>query len=488
MRIQDIILQNTTVHIDKPVDLLRELKPVCNVNDVDENSIFFYPKPLSAKEYVLPDFKTNPYLAVCDYRELKGEYNFPIARVKNARRALSFAYSTHNGIDYKRLKIIGITGTNGKTSTATILERILTESGKSTGFIGTGRVRINGKQITNDEYSMTTPDPSMLYAVLSEMANAGVEYVVMEVSSHALSLYKCAPIDFTLGIFTNLSSEHMDFYQNKEEYFRTKLTLFERCDKSVFNVDDEYGEKAYNEAKGEKYSVGVINCADATVTALKLGASRSEFFYKEQSLIFQVNLKLCGAYNVYNALLAAKAAIVLGIPPCIVKKALCSIDRIEGRFEVIHTSPKIIIDYAHTEEALSNLLKFLHSTKNIGQNIIVVFGCGGNRDKTKRIPMGRTADKYAQKIIITEDNSRDENFYDIAENILIGIKEKDKVTVIEDRREAIKTAVRQACKNDIIALIGKGHERYIIDKNGKHPFDEREIVRQALEERNENEN
>ena len=194
-----------------------------------------------------------------------------------------------------------------------MLENILLKSGRSTGYIGTGSIRINGEVISQSDYSMTTPDPSVLYQSLARMQEAGCEYAVMEVSSHALAQSRCAPIRFALGIFTNLAEDHMDYHKTKEDYYRAKLSLFESCDMGVFNIDDEYGERAYNSAKCRKYSIGIINEAYASITDLKdNGLLGSEYFYRECGIIFKERLKLGGSYNIYNALSASKAAIALG--------------------------------------------------------------------------------------------------------------------------------------------------------------------------------
>ena len=489
MKIKDLFHHESIVFIDRPLDTERECVICTDPDLITKDAVFFYPKRVNSSDYKLPKLRSIPYAVIVDADYQEKESQAPLVKVKNARRTLAFAYSNHYGIDYTRLKVIGVTGTNGKTSTATMLEKILMKNGSSVGYIGTGAIRINSKVLTDSYYSMTTPDPSILYSTLGKMQNEGCEYAVMEVSSHALSLYKCAPISFVLGIFTNLSSDHMDFHKTKEEYYKAKLTLFDNCNIGVFNVDDEYVKMAYNTAKCQKYSVGVINDANATVTSLtESNLLGTEFFYLENGLIFKLQLQLGGVYNVYNAILAAKGAIALGVRPCIVKEALCAIEKIDGRLEVICESPLVLIDYAHTAEAMENLLKLIHSSKKPGQNIIIVFGCGGDRDKEKRAIIGSVVEQFADKIIVTEDNSRSENFEDIKENILFGIIDRTKVSVIKERRRAIEYAIKIAKLTDIVAIVGKGHERYIIDIDGKHPFDEREIIYTSMAERMSNEN
>ena len=485
MKISDLLKYESVIYIDPRLDTEKELKIATDPKECDEDSLLFFSKKVGRDTYNLPTFKDHgPYAIVCEWDTEELVCETPLVRVNNVRWALASSYSEMYEIDYQRMKLVGITGTNGKTSTATMLYSILRDTGKNIGLIGTGIIKINDNVVSDDYHSMTTPDPSELYKILGKMKEFGCEYVVMEVSSHAISLSKVAPIKFECGIFTNLSPEHMDFHKDMEEYYRTKLSLFKQCKNGIFNMDDIYSRRAYDSVSCAKHSVGVINKAEAYATEImQNGLNGSSFYYREKSLIFKQNLQLPGAYNIYNALMALKCAITLGIKPCLAKKALSELSGIEGRMEIIENDITVIIDYAHTPFALENLLKTLNSCKNIRQKLIVVFGCGGNRDKSKRPIMGEISSRCADTVIITEDNNRGEKFEDIATDIISGMKDDTHFTKIADRRAAITYAILGAKRGDIIAVVGKGHEKYKIDSEGYHRFDEREIISAALEKR-----
>ncbi len=486
MKISELFSHESIVYLEKPLNTEKELRIERDIEKLDEDSIYFcYRRVGVDTTYKLPDFgSTSPYAVVCEWEAEESRCGVPIIKVKNVRNTLAHAYSRECGINYSSMKIIGVTGTNGKTSTAEIIFRILREAGNTVGFIGTGIIKINDSILSDLYYSMTTPDPHVLYPTLREMQDAGCQYVVMEVSSHAIALSKVAPIPFECCVFTNLSPEHTDFHNDMEEYYRTKLSLFNSAKMGIFNLDDEYSRRAYSDTNCEKYSIGVIRRGDGYIVGYtSMGLAGSSYFYKDSGMIFKTSLKLAGAYNVYNALMATKCALALGIRACIIKKAIESIGSISGRLEIIDDEIKVAIDYAHTPKAFENILKTLISAKDLRQKLTVVFGCGGNRDQTKRELMGKIAEEYADYIIITEDNSREEKTDDIVNAITKGIGNRERYTVIKNRPEAIKHAICRASRGDIVAIVGKGHEKYIIDNSGAHPFDEKEIVADALAER-----
>ena len=485
----DIFLNNSSIKHSMNIKTSQdELKITSDIRNIDEKTIYFHLKKVGSEKYEFPQFNDKrPFLTVCE-DGISGEFeDNAIVIVKNARELLAYTLSEENQIDYSKIKIIGITGTNGKTSTSQMLFEILKKAGFSVGYIGTGIIKINEEILNDRYYSMTTPDPEVLYSVIAKMQNQGCNYIVMEVSSHALELRKTAPIKFECGIFTNLSSEHMDFHKDIDSYFKSKLKLFEECNIGIFNLDDEYSALAYNEVKIEKYSVGIINKANAYITDLKYsGLYGSSFFYRENNLIFKLSLHLPGCFNIYNSLIAAKCAIALGIEPCIVKKGLESITSIKGRMEKLSDNPLVIIDYAHTPNAFKNALKTVNYNKKTKQNTIVVFGCGGDRDKEKRCEIGKITEELADQIIITEDNSRSESPTEITKDILSGMTSYDKVITIEKRSDAIDYAVRNAGKNDIVLILGKGDEKYIINSDGYLPYSDREEVYKALDRRKNN--
>lgn len=415
--------------------------------------------------------------------------DIPIIKVENARLTLSFIYSRLHKINYGKMKFIGITGTNGKTTTASMIKSILMHAGAKVGFIGTGKIEINGKRISERHYSMTTPDPDRLYSAIKEMEEAGCEAVVMEVSSHALALGKVAPIPYFCSAFTNLSPEHMDFHKNMADYYGAKLKLFYQSENGVFNADDEYSSKAMRELcqTCKTHSVGIIWDAESMARDVNLkGLKGASYIFREPNLIFKIYLNMPGTYNIYNSLIAIKCALIYGVSPRDIREAIPELDGVEGRFEIIEDDITVIIDYAHTAKAFENLLKTINSFKNQGQNIISVFGCGGERDVKKRPQIAKIAERYSSFSIVTTDNSRGECEGDIIADILSGFERTDTRRVITSRTMAITNAILSAKDGDIVAVIGKGHEKYNIDKNGYHDFDERKIIEAALAKRKHN--
>ena len=447
--------------------------------DFNENSVLFLSDKVGneERETELQFLKKKPPFAIItSYDKIITSCPCPIIRTKDVRGALSRALSLLYEIDYSKIKFIGVTGTNGKTTTATIIYEILSHCGYKTGFIGTGKIISCAQLLTSPTYSMTTPDPSVLYPAIRRMADDGCEFIVMEVSSHSIALGKVEPICFEYAIFTNLDSDHLDFHKTKEEYFLTKLKLFSKTKTGLFNLDDEYCKRAYHLAECKKLTFGVIERGDVFATDVVLKSlNESTFFYREKDLIFKAHTNLGGAFNVYNVLAALKCVIDLGIKPCIAKSALKGIGGVEGRMEVIRGKVTAIIDYAHTPMAFYNCLKTVKSDINQKQSLIVVFGCGGNRDREKRPLFGKYAELLADKVIITEDNSRNESFDTIAKDITSGMKLQD-CEIIKDRESAIKYAFKIANEGDVIAIIGKGHERYKIVEDQYIPLDERQII------------
>lgn len=433
-------------------------------------------------EYIIA---RRPCAIVCDY-DRQIECNIPTVRVSDARRTLAHLCSRFFGVDYTATKFIGVTGTNGKTTTATMIYEIMKHAGYKCGFIGTGKIELAGKVLTDKVYSMTTPDPELLYKSIAKMQDEGCEVVVMEVSSHALALGKVAPITFSHSVFTNLSPEHLDFHGDMENYYNAKLSIFRQSENGIFNADDEYSARALRECAEicNTSSIGILWDADAMARDLiTYDLSGSSYIYREPNLIFKVKLTPPGYYNIYNSLLALKCAISFGVRPCVAKEAINSIEGIDGRLEVIHDDITVIIDYAHTEKAFENVLKTVNSAKRTRQRLITVFGCGGDRDKAKRPKMASVAEQFSDLVIVTQDNPRTENENEIISDILEGFTALEKRRVITSRKNAITNAVLSADDGDIVIVLGKGHERYNIDKNGYHDYDERLIIKEALDKR-----
>ena len=483
LRVCDLFRGYGNVTIPPEISQERIFNICVSPGEVNEHSLLFLTEKVGddITEFDCRVLKTEPAAIVASTNTQVNFCQCKKILVDNARSALSYALSNYYNINYSKMKIIGVTGTNGKTTTATLIYSILKECGYKTGFIGTGKIISGSKSLNGINYSMTTPDATTLYPALAQISKDGCEYAVMEVSSHSIALGKIAPIKFEYGIFTNLDNDHLDFHGNKEDYFKTKLRMFDNCKLGLFNLDDCYSRKAAELVPCKISTFGIIYPGDAYATEIDLELYKSTFYYREKNLIFKVNSHLTGAFNVYNSIAALRCVIDLGIKPCIAKKALEAIHRIDGRMEIIPGTVNAIIDYAHTPSAFYNCLKTIKSSIKQGQKLSVVFGCGGERDKLKRPEFGKYAEIYADNIIITEDNCRGEDFNSIAKDIARGMS-SSRYVVIQDRESAIRYAFKNSRAGDVVALIGKGHEKYKIVGKEYIPFDERKIVQNILDE------
>lgn len=410
----------------------------------------------------------------------------------NTRKSSALLYNAWYGDPASKLKIVGITGTNGKTSTATILYRIFEEAGIRSGVIGTlGCYSTGGKRLSlgwDDEHSnMTTPDPEYLYAALAQMAEDQVETVFMEVSSHSLSLERVAAISFETAVFTNLTRDHLDFHGDVESYYLAKKSLFDRCRHAIVWRDDPYGKRILEEITPPALSCSGIEGDYCALDIEILGQEGSRFRLKTPRGSLMLSLRSPGRFAVINSTLAAAVALEMGIGEKILAETLSRIRGIDGRMEQVPIDPQygfsVWIDYAHTPDALEKLLRNLREMRVSEGRILLLFGCGGDRDRGKRREMGRIASRLADRVILTSDNCRGEDPIKILSEILRGIDKEKPYEVIVDRREAIEAAILDAKRGDVVILAGKGHETYEIDKGGKHPFDEREFVKKALAKR-----
>ena len=483
MKIKDLIPPENIISGNARLDVV-----ACTFDykKATEDSLLFVLPGVNFDTYTISDkyIRAKPRAIVTEKTEPFQKSKIPIIRVKSARLAYAYACYNLSGFDYSKLKLIGVTGTNGKTSTATMLKHILTENKERVGFIGTGKIEFEGSVYSKEGYSMTSPDPELLYPSLKKMYESGATAVVMEVSSHALALEKLSPLKFDLGIFTGLSHEHLDFHKTMENYLASKEMLINNAKRGILNVDDKSGRELYERYKEKCVGVGIMFDSDIRgIEPENRGFDGYSFIIKASTHMTKISLPLPGIYNVYNALLSFAAAKELGISPKGIKDALAKMHPIDGRFEIIKSNDfTVIIDYAHTPDALENLLKNINTSKNIRQNIYLVFGCGGERDKEKRPLMAGVAQKYAAKTIVTSDNPRGESAEKIIADIVSGFGGGD-YGVIVDREKAIRYAIHSADKNDIVVIAGKGHERYVIDSDGYHPFDERKTINEALNER-----
>ena len=419
--------------------------------------------------------------AACILCERVPEGDYPFVRVENTRAALAVLGANWYGRPADRMTIVGVTGTNGKTTTTYLLKSVLEQClGARVGLIGTIQNMIGDEVL---ETERTTPESFELQALFAEMAAKGCTHVVMEVSSHALYLHRVDCIRFAVGAFTNLTEDHLDFHKTMEAYREAKALLFSRCDVGVFNVDDPMVEKTARESRCRVLTTSAGDPeADLYADRVRLEADHVAFELRCGGRALPVRLGIPGGFTVYNALTVLGCAAALGLDPAEAAGALANAKSVKGRVEVVPTPGKdytVLIDYAHTPDALENVLKSVRGFCR--GRVIAVFGCGGDRDPIKRPIMGRIGVELSDLAVITSDNPRTEEPGKIIDDILAGVKDLDKpYLVVENRRAAIARAMREARKDDIIVLCGKGHETYQIIGTEKTHLDEREEVAKNL--------
>lgn len=397
--------------------------------------------------------------------------------VANARKAASRIAANYYDHPSKKLKVIGVTGTNGKTTVASLVFELLTQLDVSAGLISTIDIKYNQKVVSS---VLTTPDALSLQELFFDMNNAGVTHVVMEVSSHALHQDRVADVDYDLAVFTNITHDHLDYHGTFSEYIKAKQLLFDNLDShgaALINIDDKNGEVMAQHSKADKYTYALKRPAKfkAKVIANEISGLHLELDGKE------VYLRMIGEFNAYNALAVYGSAVILGYESDEVLRIMSNLRSAEGRMDFIQSnkvSYTAIVDYAHTPDALDKVLKTLSDVKNNDSKIITIIGAGGNRDKTKRPEMAKVAYENSDILILTSDNPRDENPEDILEDMMQGLDEEAqrKVMKMADRKEAIKMATMLAKQDDVILIAGKGHEKYQEIKGQKYPFDDKKII------------
>lgn len=435
-------------------------------------------------------------LASDDY-EAPEDFPAPLLRSPNTRRAFSFLCHAFYGCPGEKLKLVGVTGTNGKTSVTNMIRAILEASFHTCGLVGTVGCDSAGRSLASENANhlsnLTTPDPQDLYRMLREMVDDGVEYAIMEVTSHALALEKLAPLHFAAGIFTNLTPEHLDFHKTMRSYAAAKAKLFAACDLSILNADAAFAEFMAGHAAGKRIFCSREKNADYMAEdALLHGKDGVEYTLASKKTRLRVKCPIPGRFTLMNSMEAAVCAIELGISPGRVKDALASMAGVKGRMERVKLGHgadfTLLIDYAHTPDALENLLRTVREMKGSAGRLLLLFGCGGDRDATKRPVMGRIASELADVIYLTADNSRSEDTKAILSQIRAGIREGSAVVEIPDRKDAITQAIFDARAGDWLVLAGKGHEEYELFGNERIPFSEKQIAKQAFEKRqNQNE-
>lgn len=404
-------------------------------------------------------------------------------KVEDGRKALAIGSCNFYDNPSKKMKIIGITGTNGKTTTAFMLKGILEKAGYKVGLIGTIANYIGSEELHAER---TTPESLELQELFNKMVEAKVDYCVMEVSSHSLELHRVYGVEFEEGIFTNLTQDHLDFHKTFENYFKAKAKLFSMSKKSIINIDDEYGSRLAEEVKMEGNSkittYSIKKPSDLRGEDIDLEATGMIFNLNLKGEVKKIALSIPGRYNVYNALGCIGAALNQDIELNTIVEALAMVT-VPGRCENLtlgmNSAFQVIRDYSHTPDSLKNILENLRELTT--GKLICIFGCGGDRDKTKRPIMGEIGTELSDIAIITSDNPRSEEPHEIIQDIVAGVK-KNNYKVVENREEAIKTSLLIGEKGDIIVIAGKGHETYQILKNETIHFDEKEVVLELMKE------
>lgn len=400
----------------------------------------------------------------------------PAVVVENARRALAEIAANRFGHPADSMVMLGVTGTNGKTTTTYLVKHMLEDAGHKVGLIGTNQNLIGDEVV---ETERTTPESYELHALFARMRDAGCTHVIMEVSSHSLVLDRVHGIHFAVGAFTNLTQDHLDFHKTMEEYRRAKALLFTISDKGVINLDDPAAGAMLADAKCPCLTFSCEkDAADLTAKNLKLHADGVEFVAATKGDLARVKLPIPGHFSAENALTALGIVLQLGMPLADAAKSLATATGVKGRVEVVPTDTDytVLIDYAHSPDGVENVLRAVRGFAK--GRVVALFGCGGDRDRTKRPKMGKIAADLADFCIVTSDNPRTEDPKAIIDDILEGMKgTKTPMQVIVDRPEAIHWALAHAKKDDIIVLMGKGHETYQEVNHVKHHMDEREIVR-----------
>ena len=431
-------------------------------------------------QYIASAIEKGAVAIVCEEfpEELADKATFIV--VKDSAYALGMLLSRSYGDPSQKLKLVGVTGTNGKTTIATVLYELFRRLGYKVGLLSTVCNYIDGEAIPTDH---TTPDPITLHALIARMVEAGCTYAFMEVSSHSIDQRRISGLDFDGGIFTNLTRDHLDYHKTVENYLKAKKKFFDELPAKAFaltNVDDKSGMVMLQNTKAQKLTYSLRTLADFKGRILESHFEGTDLLINDK----EVTVRFVGRFNAYNLLAVYGAAVSLGADPDEVLVALSAMHPVSGRFETIH-SPEgftAIVDYAHTPDALTNVLNSIHEVLEGKGRIITVVGAGGNRDKGKRPLMAKEAARLSDQVILTSDNPRFEEPDAIIQDMVAGLTKADleRTLCITDREQAIKTATMLAKRGDVILVAGKGHEDYQEVKGVKHHFDDREQLRKLF--------
>lgn len=403
------------------------------------------------------------------------------ARIPDTRRGLALMAARFYGFPCDKMKVIGVTGTNGKTTTTHLVKAVYEAAGKKTGLIGTINNMVGDRVLP---VKHTTPESVDLQKLLAEMAEEQVEAAVMEVSSHALALHRVEGCRFDLAVFTNITQDHLDFHRDMDDYLAAKMKLFAGAGVSVINADDPHARQVIEAGAGKVITYGVEQNADIMARDINVTPGGVSFMVIGAMGAIRVDLQLTGLFNMYNALAAFAVGTEEGFPPGDIKMALEKVEGVPGRFELVNKGQQfaVIVDYAHTPDGLKNILSTAREFTR--GRLITVFGCGGDRDRTKRPLMGEIGTSMSDLAVITSDNPRTEDPEKIIEDILEGVTGVGNAdyTVIQDRRSAIAHAIKSARPGDVVVIAGKGHETYQEINGQRFHFDDREEASIILEE------
>jgi len=463
-----------------------------NSKDVREGFIFFALKGFKSdgkngNDYISESLKNGAKGIVTgiepdeNLKKILSENNVSLVVTKSPRKVMAMTASKYFGYPSEKLVNIALTGTNGKTTTVSIIKFVLEAAGLKCGLIGTIDYLIGGRKI---ESKLTTPDSIEIQSLMNDMVNAGLSYCVLEASSIALLLDRLYGINFKLAAFTNLTSEHLDLHDNMENYFEAKKILFDSLKQdsvAVSNKDDDFGMRILKDTEAKKIFYGLRNDADFKCINESLSLNGLEFDLKYADGNYRIKSKLTGRFNLYNILTAISVLVSLGIDLDSIISSIEKFEPVKGRFNNIPlpNGAYAVIDYSHTSDSLKNAIESaveLRNNRKKAARVITIFGCGGNKDKTKRPVMGNFATSLSDYAIITSDNPRFEEPGEIISEILTGIKERANYEIEVDREEAIRKGIEMSGEGDIILICGKGHETYQEIKGVRSHFDDKEIV------------
>ena len=451
---------------------------------VDSNDVFVAIKGTKSNghDFIESSIKKGASVIVCEELPKAQESGVTYVQVRDSHKALAIMAANFYGNPSENLKLVGVTGTNGKTTIASLLYQLFTKAGFKVGLLSTVEIKVGEESFKTMH---TTPDSLVINSYLKKMNQAGVEYCFMEVSSHGIAQHRTTALKFAGGIFTNLSHEHLDYHSSFAEYRDVKKRFFDELSPSAFaltNADDKNGPVMLQNTKAKKVTYALKSYADYSAKILE-----NEF----SGLLLKINgqdvwTKLIGSFNAYNVLAIYAASELLGLKTMESLKYISELQAVSGRFQYFISEGKVtaIVDYAHTPDALQNVLETINSIRTKNEELITVVGCGGDRDKSKRPKMGHIASALSTKVIFTSDNPRTEDPDKIVEEVEAGVEPQNfkKVMSVTNRRQAIKTACQIAGKNDIILIAGKGHETYQEINGERFDFDDLKIVTEYLKE------